>query len=196
MLFKEVVMSVFKLGKFEVSNEAFIKGAVTAVGAGVFLLGIKNFLDARRIRLIRETPIDEDEEFEIYLEQKETRLAKRQKSKVKKGIVGVTVGAVTAAIGVLSFTPAKKIVLESDAFNKAKDYDIKKALLDSIVRKKLSDIDIAKKIKDSDIAQKLSEVDIAQKIKESDLAQKIIEADIAQKISEAEITQKIKEKLS
>ena len=58
-------MSVFKLGKFEVSNEAFIKGAVTAVGAGVFLLGIKNFLDARRIRLIRETPIDEDEEFEF-----------------------------------------------------------------------------------------------------------------------------------
>jgi len=83
---KKIVVS-----KCELQPEGLIMGAVIATGAGLVGLGIKNILDARKLRYMADQPYDEEIEFEEYKEMKSRKLRKKRKAKLRRGIVGVSV---------------------------------------------------------------------------------------------------------
>ena len=185
-------MSVMKIVDYASEHKNFIKGVVTATGVGFILLGVKNFIDAKRIREEREAPIDREDEFEEYLAEMDYRLYKKQKCKVSGGVCKVVTGAIVTALGILSFTPARNIVIESDAYSKIKEADIKKLIHDAAIQKKLRELKLAEKIADADLAQKIKDIDLAQKIKDADIAQKIKDVDLAQKFKDIDLAEKIR----
>ena len=107
-------MKKIVVGDYELQTEGLIMGAVIATGAGLVGLGVKNLLDARKLKYAAEQPVDEDLEFEEYKENKSRKLKKKRDAKLRRGIVGISVGAFATAVGVAAFTPLRRYVVNDD----------------------------------------------------------------------------------
>ncbi len=102
------------IGKFEVQTESLIIGAVTACGAVMIAVGIKNFIDAHKIKKIQELPVDDEMEFEEYKANKKKKLRRKRASKIRGGIANTAVGSLVTALGIVAFTPLKNYVINDD----------------------------------------------------------------------------------
>lgn len=107
-------MKKIVVGNYELQTEGLIMGAVIATGAGLVGLGVKNLLDAKKLKYAAEQPVDEDLEFEEYKENKSRKLKKKRDAKLHRGIVGISVGAFATAVGVTAFTPLRRYVVNDD----------------------------------------------------------------------------------
>ena len=107
-------MKKIVVGDYELQTEGLIMGAVIATGAGLVGLGVKNLLDARKLKYAAEQPVDEELEFEEYKENKSRKLKKKRDAKLRCGIVGISVGAFATAVGVAAFTPLRRYVVNDD----------------------------------------------------------------------------------
>lgn len=107
-------MKKIVVGDYELQTEGLIMGAVIATGVGLVGLGVKNLLDARKLKYAAEQPVDEDLEFEEYKENKSRKLKKKRDAKLRRGIVGISVGAFATAVGVAAFTPLRRYVVNDD----------------------------------------------------------------------------------
>ena len=107
-------MKKIVVGDYELQTEGLIMGAVIATGAGLVGLGVKNLLDAKKLKNAAEQPVDEDLEFEEYKENKSRNLKKKRDAKLRRGIVGISVGAFATAVGVAAFTPLRRYVVNDD----------------------------------------------------------------------------------
>ena len=107
-------MKKIVVGDYELQTEGLIMGAVIATGAGLVGLGVKNLLDARKLKYAAEQPVDEELEFEEYKENKSRKLKKKRDAKLRRGIVGISVGAFATAVGVAAFTPLRRYVVNDD----------------------------------------------------------------------------------
>ncbi|MCR5226167.1 MAG: hypothetical protein K6E27_02990 [Eubacterium sp.] len=107
-------MKKIVVGDYELQTEGLIMGAVIATGAGLVGLGVKNLLDAKKLKYAAEQPVDEDLEFEEYKENKSRKLKKKRDAKLRRGIVGISVGAFATAVGVAAFTPLRRYVVNDD----------------------------------------------------------------------------------
>ncbi len=107
-------MKKIVVGDYELQTEGLIMGAVIATGAGLVGLGVKNLLDARKLKYAAEQPVEEDLEFEEYKENKSRKLKKKRDAKLRRGIVGISVGAFATAVGVAAFTPLRRFVVNDD----------------------------------------------------------------------------------
>ena len=107
-------MKKIVVGDYELQTEGLIMGAVVATGVGLIGLSIKNLLDARKLKYASEQPIDDDLEFEEYKEEKIRKIKKKRDAKLRRGIIGVSIGAFTTAVGVAAFTPLRKYVVNDD----------------------------------------------------------------------------------
>ena len=107
-------MKKIVVGNYELQAEGLIMGAVVATGVGLIGLSIKNLLDARKLKYASEQPIDDDLEFEEYKEEKIRKIKKKRDAKLRRGIIGVSIGAFATAVGVAAFTPLRKYVVNDD----------------------------------------------------------------------------------
>lgn len=107
-------MKKIVVGNYELQTEGLIMGAVVATGVGLIGLSIKNLLDARKLKYASEQPIDDDLEFEEYKEEKIRKIKKKRDAKLRRGIIGVSIGAFATAVGVAAFTPLRKYVVNDD----------------------------------------------------------------------------------
>ena len=107
-------MKKIVVGDYELQAEGLIMGAVVATGIGLIGLSIKNLLDARKLKYASEQPIDDDLEFEEYKEEKIRKIKKKRDAKLRRGIIGVSIGAFATAVGVAAFTPLRKYVVNDD----------------------------------------------------------------------------------
>ena len=107
-------MKKIVVGDYELQAEGLIMGAVVATGVGLIGLSIKNLLDARKLKYASEQPIDDDLEFEEYKEEKVRKIKKKRDAKLRRGIIGVSIGAFATAVGVAAFTPLRKYVVNDD----------------------------------------------------------------------------------
>lgn len=107
-------MKKIVVGDYELQTEGLIMGAVIATGAGLVGLGVKNLLDAKKLKYAAEQPVEEDLEFEEYKENKSRKLKKKRDAKLRRGIVGISVGAFATAVGVAAFTPLRRYVVNDD----------------------------------------------------------------------------------
>ena len=107
-------MKKIVVGEYELQAEGLIMGAVVATGVGLIGLSIKNLLDARKLKYASEQPIDDDLEFEEYKEEKIRKIKKKRDAKLRRGIIGVSIGAFATAVGVAAFTPLRKYVVNDD----------------------------------------------------------------------------------
>ena len=107
-------MKKIVVGNYELQTEGLIMGAVIATGAGLVGLGVKNLLDARKLKYAAEQPVDDELEFEEYKENKSRKLKKKRDAKLRRGIVGISVGAFATAVGVAAFTPLRRYVVNDD----------------------------------------------------------------------------------
>ena len=107
-------MKKIVVGDYELQAEGLIMGAVVATGVGLIGLSIKNLLDARKLKYASEQPIDDDLEFEEYKEEKIRKIKKKRDAKLRRGIIGVSIGAFATAVGVAAFTPLRKYVVNDD----------------------------------------------------------------------------------
>ena len=107
-------MKKIVVGDYELQTEGLIMGAVVATGVGLIGLSIKNLLDARKLKYASEQPIDDDLEFEEYKEEKIRKIKKKRDAKLRRGIIGVSIGAFATAVGVAAFTPLRKYVVNDD----------------------------------------------------------------------------------
>ena len=107
-------MKKIVVGDYELQAEGLIMGAVVATGVGLIGLSIKNHLDARKLKYASEQPIDDDLEFEEYKEEKIRKIKKKRDAKLRRGIIGVSIGAFATAVGVAAFTPLRKYVVNDD----------------------------------------------------------------------------------
>lgn len=107
-------MKKIVVGDYELQTEGLIMGAVVATGIGLIGLSIKNLLDARKLKYASEQPIDDDLEFEEYKEEKIRKIKKKRDAKLRRGIIGVSIGAFATAVGVAAFTPLRKYVVNDD----------------------------------------------------------------------------------
>ena len=107
-------MKKIVVGNYELQTEGLIMGAVVATGVGLIGLSIKNLLDARKLKYASEQPIDDDLEFEEYKEEKIHKIKKKRDAKLRRGIIGVSIGAFATAVGVAAFTPLRKYVVNDD----------------------------------------------------------------------------------
>ena len=107
-------MKKIVVGDYELQTEGLIMGAVVATGIGLIGLSIKNLLDARKLKYASEQPIDNDLEFEEYKEEKIRKIKKKRDAKLRRGIIGVSIGAFATAVGVAAFTPLRKYVVNDD----------------------------------------------------------------------------------
>ena len=107
-------MKKIVVGDYELQTEGLIMGAVIATGAGLVGLGVKNLLDARKLKYAAEQPVDEELEFEEYKENKSRKLKKKRDAKFRRGVVGISVGAFATAVGVAAFTPLRRYVVNDD----------------------------------------------------------------------------------
>lgn len=107
-------MKKIVVGDYELQTEGLIMGAVVATGVGLIGLSIKNLLDARKLKYASEQPIDDDLEFEEYKEEKIHKIKKKRDAKLRRGIIGVSIGAFATAVGVAAFTPLRKYVVNDD----------------------------------------------------------------------------------
>ena len=107
-------MKKIVVGDYELQAEGLIMGAVVATGIGLIGLSIKNLLDARKLKYASEQPIDDDLEFEEYKEEKVRKIKKKRDAKLRRGIIGVSIGAFATAVGVAAFTPLRKYVVNDD----------------------------------------------------------------------------------
>ena len=107
-------MKKIVVGDYELQTEGLIMGAVIATGAGLVGLGVKNLLDARKLKYAAEQPVDDELEFEEYKENKSRKLKKKRDAKLRRGIVGISVGAFATAVGVAAFTPLRRYVVNDD----------------------------------------------------------------------------------
>jgi hypothetical protein len=107
-------MKKIVVGDYELQTEGLIMGAVIATGVGLMGLSVKNLLDARKLKYAAQQPIDDDLEFEEYKEMKVRKLKKKRDAKLRRGIIGVSVGAFATAVGVAAFTPLRRIVVNDD----------------------------------------------------------------------------------
>ena len=104
-------MKKIVVGDYELQTEGLIMGAVVATGVGLIGLSIKNLLDARKLKYASEQPIEDDLEFEEYKEEKIRKIKKKRDAKLRRGIIGVSIGAFATAVGVAAFTPLRKYVV-------------------------------------------------------------------------------------
>ena len=107
-------MKKIVVGDYELQTEGLIMGAVVATGVGLIGLSIKNLLDARKLKYASEQPIEDDLEFEEYKEEKIRKIKKKRDAKLRRGIIGVSIGAFATAVGVAAFTPLRKYVVNDD----------------------------------------------------------------------------------
>ena len=107
-------MKKIVVGDYELQAEGLIMGAVVATGVGLIGLSIKNLLDARKLKYASEQPIEDDLEFEEYKEEKIRKIKKKRDAKLRRGIIGVSIGAFATAVGVAAFTPLRKYVVNDD----------------------------------------------------------------------------------
>lgn len=107
-------MKKIVVGNYELQTEGLIMGAVVATGVGLIGLSIKNLLDARKLKYASEQPIEDDLEFEEYKEEKIRKIKKKRDAKLRRGIIGVSIGAFATAVGVAAFTPLRKYVVNDD----------------------------------------------------------------------------------
>ena len=181
-------MAKFQICNCEIDSEDIVKGALLGAGVAFITLGVKSLFDARRIRREFEEPLDEEEEFdefEEYLLEKEEMAYAKMNRCVRRGVAGLAVGSAVTALFALSFTPYKKVLLESDAVNNIKNAD---------VIGKIKDADVIGRIKDIDVVDRIKEVDVPTKVKEknADVIGKLKEAQIVQKIAEINIKDALK----
>ena len=107
-------MKKIVVGDYELQTEGLIMGAVVATGVGLIGLSIKNLLDARKLKYASEQPIEDNLEFEEYKEEKIRKIKKKRDAKIRRGIIGVSIGAFATAVGVAAFTPLRKYVVNDD----------------------------------------------------------------------------------
>ena len=181
-------MAKFKVYNCEIDSEDIIKGALIGAGVAFLALGIKNLFDARRIRKEFEEPLDEDEEFdefEEYLLEKEEMAYTKMNRCTRRGIFGIAAGSAIAAVAALSFTPYKRVILESDAVESIKNAD---------VIGRIKDAEVVGKIRDAEVIDRIKGVDVSSKVKakNADVISKLKEAQIVQRIAEINIKDAIK----
>ena len=107
-------MKKTSIGNYEVQTESMILGAITACGFGMIAFGIIKLIEARKVRQIQETPVDEELEFEEYKAAKKIKLRRKRAKKIKCGISNTILGAFLAAVGIVGFTPLKSYVVNDD----------------------------------------------------------------------------------
>lgn len=114
-------MSKIVLGKVEIEKQTLAQCALTATGLGMIFIGIKKLIKARKLRLKAALPVDDEEEYEKFKSKREKKLRKKRIRKLRDGICGIIMGTSVAALGVLSFTPARDYA-EKYAKDYAKQY--------------------------------------------------------------------------
>ena len=191
-------MAKFKVYNCEIDSEDIIKGALIGAGVAFLALGIKNLFDARRIRKEFEEPLDEDEEFdefEEYLLEKEEMAYTKMNRCTRRGIFGIAAGSAIAAVAALSFTPYKRVILESDAVESIKNADVIGRIKDAEVVGKIRDAEVIDRIKNIDVVDRIKEAEVIDKIKGVDVSSKVKakNADVISKLKEAQIVQRIAE---
>lgn len=167
-----------------------VKGAVIAAGGITIAVGIKKLFDSKEASEELVDLEDDDPEFdEILLEEYKDELRYRYtKEKIGgliSGIAGIAVGALTVALGILSFTPARKIVTEN---KKLKDF--KKNLVKSQIKNKLAKIEIKEKLADIDLQKKLAELRNFE-FDDSKLKDIIADMNLREKLADIDLKNKI-----
>ena len=171
-------MAVFKIMGCEIEKEDIIKGAFVVTGIATIAIGVKKFFDAKDISYELED-LDEDDpemdEFylEEYKEQERTRLSRKMGCTIGAGVLSLVGGIAALGIGILSFTPYKRVITD-----------------------RIDDVDISglkQKIQDAAISQKISDLDLRQKISDADIKSIISDADLKKLAAEMIIKSKIKD---
>ena len=154
-------MAKYEIYGYEIDSEDVIKGAAIGAGLAFVIVGIKKFFDARSLRFERNSVI--------------------------KGALSVACGSILAAVGIIGFTPLKKIVVEKlpevDLKNKVASLGIKDKLADIAIKDRLADIDI------KDIKDRFTDIAIKDKLTDFDIKNKLSGIDIKsikRKLSDAE----------
>ncbi len=196
-------MAVFKIMGCEIEKEDIIKGAFVVTGIATIAIGVKKLFDAKDISYELED-LDEDDpemdEFylEEYKEQERTRLSRKMGCKVGTGVLSLVGGIAALGIGILSFTPYKRVITDriddvdiSGLKQKLQDAAISQKISDLDLRQKISDIDLKQKISDADIKNILADIDLKDKLPDVNIKEKLIEADLRKKIQDSNLLQKL-----
>ena len=186
-------MAKYEIYGYEIDSEDVIKEAAIGAGLAFVIVGIKKFFDARSLRFERDYMEYEDDEdvdeylLEEYKEDVKDELRREERNSVIKGALSVACGSILAAVGIIGFTPLKKIVVEKlpevDLKNKVASLGIKDKLADIAIKDRLADIDI------KDIKDRFTDIAIKDKLTDFDIKNKLSGIDIKsikRKLSDAE----------